>query len=98
MNRKLAQLAERRSLLVAQAASQRTALAHTMAPWRARLALADRGITLVRHIRRHPALIIGGVLLFAAWRPRRLGTWLQRGWLFWQIGRKLRRGRSPVST
>lgn len=90
MSRKLTRLAERRGLLVAQAAAQRTALASTMEPWRTRLALADRGIAAVQYVRRRPALLLGGALLLAALRPRRVGTWLQRGWLVWQLGRRLR--------
>jgi hypothetical protein len=90
MNKKLHHLAERRRLLVAQAAAQRTALVRSMEPWRARLALADRGIAAVRYVRRRPALLLGGALLLAALRPRRVGTWLQRGWLAWQLGRRLR--------
>lgn len=91
MNGKLSRLAERRSLLIAQAEVQRTALALNMAPWRARLALADRGIAAVRYVRSHPALLVGAALLVAVLRPRRTGAWLQRGWLAWQIGRRLRR-------
>jgi hypothetical protein len=90
MNGKLTRLAERRSLLIAQAAAQRTALATDMTPWRARLALADKGIAAVRYVRSRPALILGVALLVAALRPRRAGTWLQRGLLAWQIGRRLR--------
>jgi hypothetical protein len=90
MNGKLNRLAERRRLLIAQAEVQRTALALNMAPWRARLALVDRGVAAVRYVRSHPALILGVALLVAALRPRRAGTWLQRGWLAWQIGRRLR--------
>lgn len=90
MSRSLAQLAERRRQLVAQAAAQRTALAHTMEPWRARLALADHGVAAFHYIARHPALIAGAVLVLAALRPRRAGKWLRRGWLVWQIGRRLR--------
>jgi len=90
MNGKLTHLAERRRLLIAQAAAQRTALATDMTPWRARLALADKGIAAVRYVRSHPALVLGVALLVAALRPRRAGTWLQRGLLAWQIGRRLR--------
>jgi hypothetical protein len=89
MNRKLTHLAERRSQLVAQAAAQRTALAHEVEPWRARLALADRGVTVLRYIGRHPALMVGAALVLARLRPRRAGKWLQRGWVMWQFGRKL---------
>ncbi|MBZ0067317.1 MAG: YqjK-like family protein [Thiobacillus sp.] len=89
MNKKSIRLAERRSLLIAQAEAQRTALAHNLAPWRARLALADRGIAAVRYVRNRPGLLLAAALVVAALRPRRLGTWLQRGWLAWQIRRRL---------
>ena len=91
MNKKLTQLAERRRQLIAQAAAQRTALAYNVEPWRARLALADRGVAVLRYIGRHPALMVGAALLLAALRPQRAGKWLQRGWVVWQIGRRLRR-------
>jgi YqjK-like protein len=91
MNRELARLAERRSQLVARAASQRIALAHAVEPWRPRLALVDQGIAVLRYIGRHPALIVGAVLLFAVWRPRGAGRWLRRGWVVWQLGRSLRK-------
>ena len=89
MNGKLTRLAERRRLLIAQAEAQRTALAANMAPWRARLALADKGIAAVRYVRSRPGLLVAAALLVAALRPRRVGTWLQRGWLAWQIRRRL---------
>jgi hypothetical protein len=75
--------------LVALAAAQRTVLAHDMEPWRARLALADRGVTVLRYIGRHPALMAGAALLLTRLRPQRAGKWLQRGWVVWRIGRKL---------
>ncbi|MDO9468817.1 MAG: YqjK-like family protein [Thiobacillus sp.] len=90
MNRTLAQLTERRRQLVAQAALQRFTLANDMAPWRARLALVDQGVAAIRYLRSRPFLVLGVTLLFAAVRPRGAGKWLRRGWLAWQIGRRLR--------
>jgi hypothetical protein len=90
MNHKLTQLGERRRRLVAQAAAQRLALAHDVEPWRARLALVDRGVDAVRYVRRHPALLMGAALLLVVWRPRHAVKWLQRGWLIWQVGRRVR--------
>ena len=90
MNKKLAHLAERRSRLVAQAAAQRTMLAYNMEPWRARLGLVDRGVAVLRYIGHNPALIAGATLVFAVLRPRRVGKWLQRGLMVWQIGRRFR--------
>lgn len=91
MNKKRALLAERRQQLVAQAAAQRTALAHDLEPWRARLTLVDRGVAVLRYIVRNPAWVAGAALLLAALRPRHIGKWLQRGLVVWQIGRRLRR-------
>lgn len=91
MSRKLTQLAERRQQLVAQAAAQRTTLAYTLEPWRARLSLVDRGVAVLCYVRRHPILMVGASLLFAALRPRRVGRWLQHGLIVWQLGRRLRR-------
>ena len=95
MNEKLIRLAERRERLVAQAATQRLALAQNIEPWRVPLARADQGLAVLRHIRRHPAWIVGGVALLAALRPGRAraagaGKWLTRGWATWQMVRKLR--------
>lgn len=90
MNRTLTRIAQRRAALVASAAAQRGELAQTMPPWRARLALADRAFGIIRRVRQHPVLLLGGVTLVGAlWRPGRSGRWLQRGWLAWQIARRL---------
>lgn len=90
MNRQLAALAERRRLLAARAALQRAILAHDMQPWRTRLALADQGMAALRYVGRHPLPLAAATLLLVALRPRPLRRWLQRGWLAWRIGRRLR--------
>jgi hypothetical protein len=84
------QLAERRMQLVARAAVQRAALAHELEPLRARLSLVEQGVAVLRSIARHPFLLAGAALVLVAWRPRGVGRWLQRGWLVWQFGRRLR--------
>ena len=89
MNGRLTELAERRERLVAQAAAQRTVLAQNAAPWRAPLALADRGVEALRTIRRHPAWLLGATLLLVALRPGRAGRWTRFAWVGWQVGRKL---------
>ncbi len=90
MSKKLSMLIERRSHLVAQAASQRVALAYTIAPWQAPLARVDQGLTVLRYLKHHPVWLIGGGLVLAAFRPGHLGSWLGRGWMAWKILRKLR--------
>ena len=44
MNAKLIELAERRTTLVARAATQRAELSQALAPWREALAVVDRGL------------------------------------------------------
>jgi len=90
MNDKLLWLNERRERLVAQAAMQRRALAQNIEPWHTPLALADQGLATLRHIKRHPEWIIGGVALLAVLRPRHVGKWLGRGWVSWQVMQRLR--------
>ncbi len=90
MRKNLAQLAERRERLVAQAAAQRTALAESIEPWRTPLAWADRGFAMLSVLKRNPVWIVGGVAMFAALRVNHLGKWLQRGWVTWQVMQKLR--------
>jgi hypothetical protein len=90
MNANLVRLAERRERLVAQAAMQRRTLAQDIEPWRIPLALADQGLTALRYIKSHPEWIVGVVVLLAALRPRRVGKWLGRGWVSWQVMHRLR--------
>ena len=92
MNEKLIRLAERRERLVVQAAAQRMALAQNIEPWRIPLARVDQGLAALRYIKRHPAWIVGGVVLLVAMRPGRFGKWLGRGWVSWQFLHKLLAG------
>ncbi len=85
-------LAARRTRLITEAAAQRVALAHQMQPWRARLAVADRGVAMVRSAGRHPLLLAAVAVLLVLWRPRGAVRWLQYGWMGWQLVRQLRGG------
>jgi hypothetical protein len=90
MNKKLIRLAERRERLVTRAAEQRVALAQNIEPYRMPLALADRGINALRYVKSHPEWIVGVVVLLVALRPGRVGKWLGRGWVTWQMMYTLR--------
>lgn len=92
MNDKLISLTERRERLVAQAVAQRMLLAESIEPWRIPLARVDQGLAVLRVIKRHPAWIAGGVVLFAALRPLRVVKWLRRGWVAWQMLQGVRGG------
>jgi hypothetical protein len=88
MNAKLIELAERRTTLVARAATQRAELSQTLAPWRGLLAVAGEGLVAVRYIRNHAALLVGIVVPL---RPLRLARWLRRGWLAWRMAVAVKR-------
>jgi len=90
MNNTLISLAERRERLVAQAAAQRVQLAQNIDPLRSPLARADQGLAALRYIKRHPALMVGGGILLATLRLGRIGKWLRRGWVGWQMMQNLR--------
>ncbi|MES2238477.1 MAG: YqjK-like family protein [Pseudomonadota bacterium] len=92
----LTRLAARREQLIAQAAGQRTALAQSIEPWRAPLALADQGLAVVRLIKSRPAWLVGAAIFLAVMRPAglrsgRIGKWLRRGWVTWQVVQNLSR-------
>jgi len=89
MNNQLIRLSERRERLVAQAAAQRKVLAENIEPWRIPLGRVDRGLSALHYLRSHPVWIVGDISLLAAFRPNRVGKWLQLGWVTWQLGRKL---------
>jgi hypothetical protein len=90
MNLNFQRIAQRRSHLQIVAASQRAELGQCIERLRAPLALVDRGVQAIRFVRRHPLLLGGAGALFVALRPYRISKWLRRGWLAWQLVRRLR--------
>lgn len=78
---RLQQLAARREMLLLRCEVQRAALAAATAP------LRHPGRRLLGSLRAHPVLVAGGVALLVALRPRRLRTWVARGWMAWQAWR-----------
>tara|TARA_R110002124_G_scaffold64009_2_gene175341 strand:+ start:3140 stop:3442 length:303 start_codon:yes stop_codon:yes gene_type:complete len=90
VSRELALLIQKRERLLSEVAVQRVILAQNIEPWRAPLALADRGISALHYIRHNPRWLVGGVVLLIALRPAGIGTWLGRGLLAWQLLHRLR--------
>lgn len=89
MKRKSAQLAERRQQLIARAALQRAHLARELKLWQAPLQLVDHAISILTYVKRQPVLLLGASVLITTLRLKRTRKWLQRGWLVWQLGRRL---------
>lgn len=85
MNEKIDRLAARRAMLIARAASQREELAQAAMPWRASLAVIDRGLSIARYLRQHPVFLLAAATTAALMRPRRLFKWIKHGWLAWRL-------------
>jgi hypothetical protein len=90
MNKKQQQLVDKRERLVAQISAQRVTLAQNLEPWVMPLTLVGQGMSLLRCIRRNPALIAGIVVLTVVIKPQYILKWLGRGWVTWQVIDKLR--------
>ena len=91
MNAKLIELVERRTTLVARAATQRAELSQALAPWGRPLAVVDQGWVVVRYIRNHAALLAGVGAFVVPIRPLRMARWLRRGWLVWRMALVVKR-------
>lgn len=90
MNNKLQKIAARRECLLLEVEAQRSQLAVVVNELRKPFALADQGLSILRYIKSHPVLMFAGsaVLLKIA-RPSRLGKWVRRSILVWQLARQL---------
>lgn len=93
MNHSLSHLAEQRATLVTKAATQREELTLAFSNLHRPLALADKGIHVLRFLGRHPALVAGAVTVAAMMRmrPRRWFLMLENGWLAWRMAVAARR-------
>ncbi len=91
MNENLQRLTRKRNNLVLEVAKQRAVLAETIEVLRPSIALADKGLVVIKFIKKHPFLMLGScAVLFKVMRSHRIGKWFQDGWLTLQILRKLR--------
>lgn len=90
MNPALTRIAQRRAELVSRAAGQRATLARHVDVWRRPLTFVDKGLGVLRYVGNHPAWILGGALAPSALQPGRLGSWLRRGFLAFQVVSRLR--------
>lgn len=83
MKQTLLQIVARRERLIVQAATQRTALAETIEPWRAPLARVDQGLAVLRFLKRNPAWVVGGGVVLATFKLGVAMKWMRRGWGTW---------------
>ncbi|MBK1680321.1 YqjK-like family protein [Rhodocyclus tenuis] len=94
MNDRLIDIGVRRGRLLERIASQRAAIGSDLAPVRDALRATDRAVVLLRSaadtLRRHPAMVLAGVAIFIALKPRRLWRWGRRAFVVWRSWRFLR--------
>jgi len=83
MNSKMSAVMQRRGELLARIAAQREQAAEIGARWQAPLALADKGLAVVRFLRSHPALVAGVAALFVI-RRRNVAGLVKGGWRVWK--------------
>jgi len=91
MNNKIAQLAERRACLRVRIANQRMALEEAVTPFRASLAMLDKGVQVYRYLAKHTALVAGIMAFAAVIRPNRWLFMLEKGWMVWRLASAARR-------
>lgn len=90
MSYPLQKLTVRRQRLIAQAESQRVLLAQNADSLRKPLAMADKGLNVLRYIKHHPLVVAGGgATLLSIANPNGITKWLRRGWLAWQLTKKI---------
>lgn len=102
--RALEDIRERRARLVAEAESQRRALAVHLAACGSVLTVVDRGITWARWLRARPYLVVAAVTAIAVLKPRFALAWSARLVTLWRAGRFLyeavrpAKGQSPTGS
>ena len=94
MNTKLTELAHRKAALVRKVERQRKELTQVFEPWHGPLSVVDKGLLVMRYLRRHPALLAAGFAFAASVRPKGMMGWLRRGWLLWQTAVEIKRSLS----
>jgi hypothetical protein len=89
-----AQLLLRRQRLIARSAELRVTFARQAQVLAPPLALADRSLSALNWLRRHPVWPLGLLLLGVVARPRAILRWAGRLWWGWTL---LQRLRSPLN-
>ena len=91
MRERLLALAEKRALLIARAQSERATLSALLVPVDRAASLVASAVNLGRSLAaqaaRYPLLMVAGVVVLVALRPRRAIRWLARGWSLWRLYR-----------
>ncbi len=83
MNERMREIGRQRAELLARIEVQRGQLAGIGSNWEGPLALADRGLSIVRFLRAHP-LLLAGVVALVVLRRRNAAGLFDHAWLVWK--------------
>lgn len=89
MNDSMFKLMQNRSKLLAKIAAQRGQMTEIEAEWRAPMALADRGVAIVRFLRCHP-LLVSGAMAIILFRRRSMTGMTGLMWGVWRTWKSYR--------
>lgn len=78
-------LVQKRSMLLAQIAAERSALAYQGAALRPAAQVIDKVSSGVRYVSAHPEILLVPVAVLALWRPRRILSLAVSGLGFWRM-------------
>ena len=78
-------LMQKRSVLLAQIAAERAALAQQGAALRPAAQVIDKVSSGVRYVRTHPEILMLPAALLTLWRPRGLVSFAVKGLGFWRV-------------
>lgn len=95
MNSRHVELALKKQRLQMRSAVLREDFAAYAAGLRPGLALADRGRSALRWLRRHPLLPVAAMAALLVSHPRAALRWVRRGFIAWQTLSKLRGALQP---
>jgi len=87
------ELAERRHALIAEADRQRGLASQAGARIRAGLGIADRGLTILQHLRRKPLAVglVAAAITLLIFKPRQAARWLGYGLTGYTMVQRVRR-------
>ncbi|HQS58649.1 MAG: hypothetical protein B7Y56_11285 [Gallionellales bacterium 35-53-114] len=85
MNDRIYRIVQRRAELVDKIAAQRDDIAIAFKPIRSTFTLADKGLSGLRYLARHPVLLASSVAIAVAVLPKRWMFVLQGGWAAWRM-------------
>lgn len=78
-------LMQKRSVLLAQIAAERAALAQQGAALRPAAQVIDKVSSGMRYVSKHPEILVLPAVILALWRPRRLVSLAVSGLGFWRM-------------